>query len=201
MKHSVILANRVLFSFCCLLMFSWTAFGQVIEPLELPLVSSEMGTITEISLENQGLKDDLNVLDLNTVTLRQMGQQNQATVMQFSNSSNPSLVTVDQDGDMNSSYLLQAGQNNAAEITQDGDLNSYFGIHYGDGLVSSILQDGNENVIRQFLYGNDMDFQIIQEGNGHEVNQIQNGSGVGYKVTQTGNDMKVTIIQDHVMRW
>jgi len=201
MKHNLIWATRTIFSICCLLLFCWTAFAQVIEPLELPFVSSEMGTITEITIENQGLKDDLNVLDLNTVTLRQMGQQNQATVMQFSNGSNPNLVAIDQDGYRNSSYLLQVGKNNAAEVIQEGDMNSYFGVHFGDGLVSSVLQDGNENVIRQFLYGNDMDFQIIQEGSGHEVNQIQNGSGVGYKVYQTGNDMKVTIIQDHVMRW
>lgn len=202
MKKSVGLAKGAFIaSSCFLLMVSWTAFGQIFKPLELPMHSTDMGDITEITIENQGLKDNLNTLDLNTVTLRQMGQENQATIMQFSNSSDPNLVAIDQNGHLNSANLLQSGRGNAAEITQIGDMNSFDGIHFGDGIVSSVMQDGNENVVRQFLYGNDMDFQIIQDGNRNVVNQIQTGSGIGYKVTQTGDDMKVTVIQDHVMRW
>lgn len=202
MKYDFSMANRPLYLFfCLLLMVSWTAFGQVFEPLEIPLESEEMGNFMEIKDKNLTLHNNLNDLDLNTVTLRQMGHQNVASVVQFSNSEAPNLVVVHQDGDNNSSILLQAGKNNAAEVTQEGNLNNYFGVHYGDGLVSSILQEGNENVIRQFLHGNDMDFHIIQDGNSNEINQIQHGSGIGYSVEQTGNDMKVTVIQDHVMRW
>jgi minor curlin subunit len=182
-------------------MVSWTAFGQVFEPLVLPLESDEMGDFTEISDENLVLHDQLNDLDLNIVTLRQMGQENAASIMQFSNSKAPSLIVVSQVGDHNSSILFQAGKNNAAQVAQEGDMNSYFGVHVGDGLVNSVLQEGNENVVRQFLYGNDMDFHIIQDGNSNVINQIQNGSGIGYSVKQVGDDMKVTVIQDHVMRW
>ena len=196
------MANKSLFLLCCLLlMISWTAFGQVFEPLVLPLESDEMGDFTEITDENLGLHGKLNDLDLNAVTLRQMGHQNVASIMQFSNNKAPNLIIVSQEGDHNSSILFQAGKNNAAQISQDGDMNSYMGVHVGDGLVSSVLQDGNENVIRQFLYGNDMDFHIIQDGNSNVINQIQNGSGIGYSVKQVGDEMKVTVIQDHVMRW
>jgi len=202
MKYDFSMANRSKFLFfCLLLMVSWTVFGQVFEPLEIPRESDEMGNFMEIKDKNLTLHNNLNDLDLNTVTLRQMGHQNVASVLQFSTSTAPNLVVVNQEGDYNSSILLQAGKNNAAEISQEGDLNSFFGVHFGDGLVSSILQEGNENVIRQFLHGNDMDFHIIQDGNSNEINQFQNGSGIGYSVEQSGDDMKVTIIQDHVMRW
>jgi hypothetical protein len=199
MKTKLRLARSGLFA-SCFLLWMGSAFGQSIEPLVLPLEYPDIGKIEAIGIENQGLKDDLNILDLNTVTLRQMGQLNQATILQFSGQTDPSMVLVNQDGNQNKTTLVQAGQRNATDISQVGDLNRFYGVHTGEDLVSSINQTGSENTIFQYLNGSNMDFQIIQNGTGHEVIQIENGNGKAYKVTQTGSDMKVTIIQDYVLR-
>lgn len=190
------MTKGILIPFCCLLlMISFVASGQSSDP-SIPSDPS----IYQILDENLGLKNELDMNDINRITLRQMGQENRATVMQLTGQEGPNLVHINQEGLQNHTLLLQTGQGNATDIDQVGQRNRYLGIHAGEDIINTVIQNGNENVVRQFLVGHDMDFYVEQNGDGFELNQIQAGEGIGYKVIQTGKDMNITIIQDYVLR-
>ncbi len=207
-KSVIMFAKKITILYCSLLIaFSLSAFGQESQgdkgnPLNYNNISKSEIVISEITNENEDLKRNLawmDIVDLNLVTLRQMGHQNQATIDQISKSNNPNLVMVSQNGNQNISEIHQSGGNNALKLIQKGNLNSFSGTYNGDFLINSIEQRGHLNVIEQTLKGSDMDFSIIQKGTGHEVIQLENGMGIGYSVTQTGSNMKVSIEQGHVM--
>jgi hypothetical protein len=198
MEFGVRTVKVTLLSFCCLfLMISNVAFGQSSDP---PITSDPNIDVIELD-ENKALREQLDMNDLNRITLQQMGKQNRATVLQLSGADNPNLVNIYQDGMGNHSMLVQAGKRNATDISQVGVGNTFLGIHAGEDIINTVIQTGEDNMVRQFLMGNDMDFHIYQDGEGHELNQIQVGNGIGYKVTQTGEKgMNITIIQDYVLR-
>jgi hypothetical protein len=198
MEFGVRTVKVALLSFCCLfLMISNVAFGQSFDP---PITSDPNIDVIEMD-ENKALREQLNMNDLNRITLQQMGRENRATVLQLSGADEPNLVHIYQDGIGNRSVLVQAGQRNATDISQVGVGNAFLGIHTGEDIINTVIQTGEDNMVRQFLMGNDMDFHIYQDGEGHELNQIQVGNGIGYKVTQTGEEgMNITIIQDYVLR-
>ena len=159
--------------------------------------------LTEIKGETQYLKSTLNwmdIADLNMLTLRQMGQQNQATINQFSESGNPNLTLVLQKGEQNFTHITQSKGNNALDLVQKGKRNSFSADYDGEYLFNTIVQDGKSNVIEQTLRGSDLNFSIYQKGTGHELIQTESEPGTGYKVIQTGKDMKIKIDQGHVMR-
>ena len=198
MKFGVRTVKVALLSlFCLLLMMSNVAFGQSSDPL---ITSDPNIEVIELD-ENKALREQLDVNDLNKITLQQMGKQNRATVLQLSGADDPNLVNIYQEGKGNRSVLVQAGQRNATDINQVGVGNTFLGIHAGEDIINTVIQKGEDNMVRQFLIGHDMDFHIYQDGEGHELNQIQVGKGIGYKVTQTGEEgMNITIIQDYVLR-
>ena len=198
MKFDLRSIKVTLFSLGCIfLLLSNVAFGQSSDP---PITSDP--DIDVIKLEdNQGLREQLDINDLNRITLQQIGRQNQATIMQLSGNKDPNLIDIRQVGEHNKSVLIQAGKHNATDIDQIGNKNSYLGIHTGEDIINTVIQAGDKNVVRQFLIGHDMDFHIYQDGDGHELNQFQGGGGIGYKVTQKGSEgMNITIIQDYVLR-
>ena len=184
--------------YCCMLLaISFSAVGQ-----EEKYVSNNGNILSDITWENQYLKRNLTSMDnvdLNLLTLRQMGLQNQATINQISESSDPNLMFLMQQGEQNFVDIQQTGGNNALKLVQKGKMNSFSADYEGEYLINSISQEGELNVIEQTLQGKDMNFSIIQKGVGHELIQTENGFGVGYKVTQTGKDMKISIDQGHVM--
>ena len=198
MEFGVRTVKVILLSFCCLfLMISNAVLGQSFDP---PITSDPNIDVIELD-ENKGLREQLDMNDLNRITLQQMGKQNRATVLQLSGANDPNLINIFQDGTGNRSVLVQAGQRNATDINQVGVGNTFLGIHAGEDIINTVIQTGEDNMVRQFLMGSDIDFHIYQDGEGHELNQIQVGSGIGYKVTQTGDEgMNITIIQDYVLR-
>lgn len=198
--------NKITALLCSLLIFSSLfVFGQE-DPKGTPLnyqdIGKDEGIISKIDGENQQLKAYLkwmDVTDLNLVTLRQMGQQNQASVQQIRDSQNPNLVWLHQDGNQNTADVTQKGHNNAVYLRQEGSHNSFAADYEGKYLINNIVQQGQNNTIEQSLQGSDMDFSIHQQGSGHELIQSEKGMGVGYKVTQKGTDMRIRIEQGHVM--
>ena len=184
---------------CLLLMVSWTAFGQDPEPLPIPGDYPGKGKISEVTSEIPDLKDELNIIDLNRITIQQIGDMNDAFIHQVS-SANPNLVKVYQEGDENFSDLTQTGSNNATGITQYGDGNIFSGIHEGNYITNTVIQEGNGNIISQDLKASLLDIQIEQFGNGHELNQTETTrDGIGYKVTQSGDvGMKIIIKQGDI---
>ena len=200
MEYTVKCPFRVLFASCCLLlMVTLTAFGQDPEQLDIPMFT-EAGDFNLIGGENQPLKDELDMSDLNRITLQQMGDMNQAFIMQYSKH-DPNLAKVLQDGDKNFSKLVQKGNNNATDIYQTGYGNFFSGIHKGDNILNTIIQDGNGNSIEQYLNADLLDFKIEQFGDGNELFQYHGDSrdGIGYKVTQVGG-MSITIKQDNIYK-
>lgn len=207
-KRVTMFRNKLSILYCSILIIScFSTLGQngpgsKVSPLSYGNILSDEMIISEINNENKNLKRALSwldVVDLNLVTLRQMGQQNQATINQISDVNNPNMVLVNQNGNNNKSDIDQTGNHNVLNLNQKGNMNSFSGSYEGEYLINSIEQRGNQNLIEQHLQGSNMDFSIIQHGNGHEVIQTENGSGIGYKVTQTGQAMKVSIDQGHVM--
>ena len=198
MKFDIRTAKVTLLSFCCsFLLLSTVVLGQSSDP---PIPSDPDIVVIDTDV-NKGLREQLDMNDINRITLQQIGRQNRATVMQLSGNKDPNLVDISQVGEHNKSVLIQAGQHNATDIDQVGDRNFYLGIHAGEDIINTVIQAGDKNVVRQFLIGHDMDFHIYQEGDGHELNQITGGEGIGYKVTQKGSEgMNITIIQDYVLR-
>jgi hypothetical protein len=159
-------------------------------------------TLTEFDKGNQVLPGNmagLENVDLNMLTLRQMGQQNQATINHLSESLDPNRMMIMQVGNLNYSVIQQIGGNNALRLIQSGKLNSFSADYEGEFLKNTVIQSGELNVIEQTLQGSDMNFSIMQLGSGHELIQTEDGHGIGYKVTQTGKDMKIIINQGHVM--
>lgn len=194
-------ALRLIMSFCCLLfMFTWTAFGQDSEPLVVPS-ETEVGDFDFVSAEIQSLKDELDMNDLNRITLLQEGNMNQSFIQQFSKE-DPNLANVHQKGNENLSDLYQQGNGNATDIYQEGYGNSYFGEHVGNDIINIVVQTGNGNTINQDLKANDLDFQINQFGNEHELHQTETRDGIGYKVTQDGwsGGMKIEIQQGNIYK-
>ena len=184
---------------CCLLLVSWTAFAQDSGLPDIPK-TIEAGDIDPISIENQPLKQELELTDLNRITLQQMGDMNQAFIQQHSKNS-PNLVKVHQDGDDNISKLGQTGMRNATDIVQIGNNNSYSGIHIGDHIINTVIQNGDGNFIEQYLEADYLDFQLKQTGNNHELFQTETRDGIGYKVTQSGSvGMKITISQGNIYK-
>jgi len=202
MKNNVRITNRVVLFLCSLLITgSLPVFGQVWEELVLPFDELGVAKIDAIGTENTTLKSNLSTLDLNTVTLQQMGNLNQATIIQISGQSDPNLVNVFQNGDLNNTVVMQAGQRNAVDVQQLGNSNHVVGIYGGEDLISSIYQQGDENLVVQSLDGSNMDFHISQLGHRNEVYQQESGdAGKGYSVLQNGSDMKVIISQEYVLR-
>jgi hypothetical protein len=171
------------------------------EPTGNPLteITDDDNILLEINGDNDALRSELSSEDINRVTLRQMGQQNEADIKQFSSrKGSPNLVIVDQHGTKNLTDIDQSGANNAIALTQNGNGNYYRADMEGELLINSIIQEGNKNIVEQFLRGTDMNYAIIQQGNGHEITQIENGTGTGYKVIQKGESMKIQIEQSHV---
>ncbi len=191
---------KVVFSLCCLqMMVSWTVFGQDSKPLEIPYHSDEEGDIDELKLNvNKALIDELNTIDLNRVTLQQMGQQNEADIIQLSGDINSNLAIVHQKGFQNQSKLLQEGTKNATDILQSGERNYYSGYHSGNHLINRVIQRGDDNFIEQRLLDNNMNFQLSQYGNNNEILQLHDESVIGYTVTQRGNNMQITIFQNQI---
>ncbi|MCK5691579.1 MAG: hypothetical protein KAI08_01990 [Bacteroidales bacterium] len=198
MRNRFKCASKVMTSFCFLLFIvSMTAFGQS-DPLVIPSVTGE-GNF-DIETENKTLKDELDMSDLNRITLQQMGDMNQAFIEQYSKN-DPNLAKVLQKGDENFAKLFQKGDANAVDIQQYGNGNGYSGTHRGDDNLNTVLQVGDGNFIEQFLDANSLDFQLNQFGNGHELFQEENRDGIGYKVTQKGNvGMKIEIKQDNIYK-
>ncbi|MCK5066000.1 MAG: hypothetical protein KAR16_01115 [Bacteroidales bacterium] len=194
-------AIGVVFAFCCLLlMVSWTAFGQDPEPLPEPGEYPGMGTIGEISSEIHELKTELNMSDLNRITIQQMGDMNKAFIRQVSGD-NPNLVKVHQDGFGNLSDLTQSGKNNATDITQNKFFNTYTGTHTGDNITNKVIQDGYGNMIHQDLNASFLDFEIMQSGIGHKLFQMETRDDIGYKVIQEGSvGMEIHISQGNIYK-
>ncbi len=202
MKNTTKWIKRAGFSICSLLlMISWNAFAQS-DPfdIDIPFESSDMGKIRKISEANKSLKEELEKVDLNRITLQQMGDMNDAFILQFSDG-DPNLAIVRQESDRNSVTLTQDGSGNASDIRQSGLDNIYSGYHSGKDIITKVIQKGNSNYIEQELLGNHMDFQIKQNGNNNEVTQ-QYGSDpeAGYKVIQKGNNMSIIIRQDQIFK-
>lgn len=200
MEHRYKCALRLIVSLCCLLfMFTWTAFGQDSEPLVVPS-ETEVGDFELVSAKIQSLKDELDLNDLNRITLKQEGNMNEAFIQQFSKN-DPNLANVHQKGNANFSDLYQQGNGNATDIYQEGYGNSYFGEHVGNDIINIVVQTGDANIIDQDLRANDLDFQINQFGNGHELYQTETRGGIGYKVTQHGPEgMKIKINQGNIYK-
>lgn len=169
-------------------------------PLESLNLTKEESILIEITKENVALKKDLEELDLNEVTLRQMGERNNSEITQISDPfSNPNLIKVSQDGTDNNAVVLQEGSQNALSLEQSGHGNHYRGEFAGELLINTIIQKGNQNILEQHLIGSNMNFFISQEGSSHELIQKESGDGIGYKVTQKGQGMKVLIEQGHAI--
>jgi len=199
MDNTTTLVNRVVFLVCSLLlMVSVNAFGQDPE-IEIPSDYSEMGKIRQILDANKTLKEELGMSDLNRITLQQMGNTNDALILQFSNDE-PSLVKVRQIGNTNVLRLTQTGKNNASDISQRGVENQFTGYHSGEDIINKVIQKGYGNIIEQQLIGDHMDFQIKQDGNYNEVSQIYEDfpGPVGYKVIQKGDHMNIIIKQNQI---
>ena len=193
--------KRTVFSISCLLlMFSWNTFGQDSDPIVIPNDYSEMAKIRKIDEENEILKQKLDKYDLNRITLQQMGDMNDASILQFSDN-DPNLAIVQQKGKNNHLKLTQKGNNNAVDISQNGIDNLYSGYHFGDDIIINVIQKGKGNSIIQELEGDHMDFQIEQKGNYNDVTQLYGDTpAAGYKVIQKGDNMSITIEQDQVFR-
>jgi len=201
MENTIKWIIKTVFSISCLLlMISWNAFAQDSEPIDIPHEYSDMGKIRKIDEGNKALKQELDKVDLNRITLQQMGNMNDAFILQFTDS-DPNLAIVQQKGDENSLKLTQKGSSNAADISQDGFNNLYSGYHSGVDIITKVSQKGKGNSIVQELEGNHMDFQIKQDGNYNDVTQLyEDTPGVGYKVIQKGDNMSIIIKQDQIFR-
>ncbi len=202
-------AKKIVILYCCLLIvFSLSMFGQESHgskgnTLDYNDIQKDKTIVSDITNETQNLKMSMawmDAVDLNLVTLTQMGHMNQATIEQISDSNNPNQVMVMQNGDQNVSDIHQTGSKNALKLIQHGKMNSMSANYEGEYLNNTIIQIGNLNVVEQTLQGSDMNFSIIQQGKGHELIQFEKGPGIGYSVKQTGHDMKISIEQGHVMR-
>ncbi len=193
--------KRTVFSISILLlMISWNAFGQDFDPIVIPNDYSEMAKIRQIDEENEILKQELDKYDLNRITLQQMGNMNDAFILQFSDN-DPNLAIVQQKGNENHLKLTQKGNYNAVDIRQDGIDNLYSGYHFGDDIIINVIQKGKGNSIVQELEGDHMDFQINQKGNYNDVTQLYGDTpAAGYKVIQKGDNMSITIKQDQIFR-
>jgi hypothetical protein len=169
-------------------------------PLESLELTEEESILIEITEENEKLKKELEDLDLNEVTLRQMGERNSADITQVSDPySNPNLIRVQQNGSENAAVVIQEGNQNALDLEQSGKGNQYRGEFEGELLINTVIQKGNQNILEQYLSGNTMNFFISQEGTGHELIQKESSDGIGYKVMQKGQGMKVQIEQGHAI--
>ncbi len=187
-------------SFCCvLLLITGPVFGQIDDPIG-------SGDIPDDPIifplgENDDLKKELDMNDLNRVILEKEGNENRATVEQFSQGSNPNLAKMYQLGEQNNAYLNQVGTNNATDIQQYGHGNIYSGTHDGKNIINTVIQNGTENILTQDLKASDLDFQIEQWGHGHELMQTETRNGIGYKVIQKGAaGMKITISQNNIYK-
>jgi hypothetical protein len=194
-------AGRRLLSLALFLFLGcWSLFGQDPEPLVISSSTGE-GDFLPVESWNQPLKDELDLQDLNRISLQQIGDMNQSYIQQVSEGQPYNLAKVYQQGEENLSTLYQDGQNNAADISQVGNRNTFSGIHIGDDILSTVIQLGNENLIEQDLRASELDFVIEQYGNGHELFQTETRNGIGYKVTQTGpSGMSITIMQDNIYK-
>ncbi len=146
------------------------------------------------------MKKELEKSDLNTITLQQMGNMNDAFIKQFSEG-DPNLVKVNQDGNNNFIEFTQTGSANATDITQIKSGNTYLGRHSGNHIINTVVQNGYNNYIEQQLEADFLDFKIEQFGNNHELYQKESRGGIGYKVTQTGTEgMKISISQGNIYK-
>lgn len=190
-----------LWAFACLLLLSsLTAFGQELEPPWIPEYTGEGEFSPDLSL-NQPLKDELDLKNLNRLTLQQEGNMNHAFIQQITEGDLNNLAKVYQQGDENLSKLYQKGQHNATDIRQLGYGNTFSGVHVGENIFNTVIQDGTGNLIEQELRANELDFIIEQYGDGHELIQRETMNGMGYKVTQTGTEgMRIIIMQSNIYK-
>ena len=199
--------KKIVFLIFCSLTYSFSGILLAQEtgnenenPLESLELTEEESILIEITAENEKLKKELDELDLNKVTLRQMGERNNADITQTSEPyTNPNLIRVEQNGSENNAVVIQEGSQNALDLEQSGKGNQYRGEFEGELLINTIVQKGNQNILEQYLSGSTMNFFISQQGSGHELIQKESGDGIGYKVMQKGQGMKIQIEQGHAI--
>ena len=162
MKLTTKTALGVLFFYCLVLMPA-AVWGQD------PSIPSDPD-ITVIVDENKTLKQELDMNDLNRITLLQMGQSNRATIQQLSGNYDPNLAKISQVGDENIAFLLQAGQHNASEIDQFGEGNMFLGIHTGENIINTVHQTGKGH---GFLYCTEWQWPHIEPIAGRRRNRLQ----------------------------
>jgi hypothetical protein len=192
--------GRVLSFIWLLFLVLLPAFGQDPELQLVPEYTGE-GEFSPVVTLNQPLKDELDLKNLNRITLQQEGNMNQAYIRQLTEGDVNNLAKVYQEGEENLIKLYQKGQQNATDIQQVGYGNTYSGIHVGDNILNTVIQSGTGNMIFQELRASDLDFVIEQSGDGHELIQKETLDGIGYKVTQSGPEgMHIIIMQDNIYK-
>ncbi|EJF10109.1 hypothetical protein [Pontibacter sp. BAB1700] len=183
MKYTVLL---LIFS---LVILQITAFGQG--------VKNEEELLKQLRTE-QNTKVVPNSLIQKGVQVHQIGNANEAAILQRNSSPQSNGAFIMQVGDFNRAISQQQGVGNHTEAKQIGVNNSYVGEVDGMYNTSKVHQQGQSNSINQAVKGVNLEHTLIQLGNNNTINQVETGlNSKSYKVVQEGNGMNITIEQSN----
>ena len=126
------------------------------------------------------------------VNLQQKGFQNEAYIIQVSESSSSTLISR-QAGNGNTINLMQSGNYLDIKVSQRGDENFYEADVEGNNSRIHVSQSGDENFIFQSLILDNSGITIHQNGNQNEVIHTGTSTNSGIQVQQQGSGMKVII--------
>ena len=132
------------------------------------------------------------------VSIQQLGDFNQAIVLQTNIGLAENATQVAQHGDANFVGIKQVSQNERLTVLQNGDANLYLLDSHNNlntGII--VLQQGDRNTVRQELINSgNVEVQLEQHGNDNNLtHKVTGKTSQTIRVIQEGNGLNVSIIQ------
>ncbi len=172
--------------FSIVFLFVLGTFGSLAqENLEEKIWELNEFHVIQIEPENPG----------NYAQIEQHGQHNQLVAIQQLSSATENSMTILQDGNRNSAYAKQDGENHRSLLIQKGNNNEASLWSLGGETQNLVFQDGNNNFVNSYIKNSNSVEKVIasiQQGNNNRIELQLNefGSSTGAlqsDIEQTGN--------------